>query len=71
MVDSCHTEVNLASFFACAAPAQVRRADGTSETSSISDKAQLLELLESVFGLTLPLDLDGIDRYLKPAAATL
>eukprot|EP01043_Picozoa_sp_COSAG02_P013863 COSAG02_NODE_561_length_20308_cov_42.799495_8_plen_64_part_00 len=63
--------MNIASFIACDATVQVRRADGTSETSDILDKAQLVELLESVFGLALPLDLDGIDRYLEPAVATL
>ena len=54
------------------APEQVRRADGTNETSEILDKAQLVKLLDSVFGLTLPTELDGIDRYLPmPTAATL
>lgn len=63
----------LCSFFACATrpPEQVRKADGTSETSDILNKDQLVELLESVFGLTLPMEVDGIDRFLAPAAATL
>lgn len=53
---------------------QVRKADGTSETSDILEKAKLVELLGSVFGLALPAavtEFDGFDRYLKPAAATL
>jgi hypothetical protein len=50
---------------------QVRKADGTSETSDILDKAKLVELLDSVFGLTLPAavtEFEGFDRYLKQAA---
>jgi len=53
---------------------QVRKADGTSETSDILDKAKLVELLDSVFGLTLPAavtEFEGFDRYLKQPVATL
>ena len=44
--------------------------DGTSQTTDIVDQTQLVELLQSVFGLTLPgaTELEGIDQYLKPAA---
>ena len=47
----------------------VRKADGSSETTEIESKAQLLELLETVFGLA-PKETDGIDRYL-PAQASI
>ena len=47
----------------------VRKADGSSETTQIESKAQLLELLETVFGLA-PHETDGIDRYL-PAQASI
>jgi arylamine N-acetyltransferase len=43
----------------------VRRADGTvMATTPIADKAQLVGLLEGTFGLTLPPDIQGVDRYL-------
>lgn len=47
----------------------VIRADAASAavSTTIADKAQLCELLRGVFGLALPEDVDGIDRYLPKA----
>jgi hypothetical protein len=43
----------------------VRKEDGSSESTKIKDKAQLEGLLVDVFGITLPSDTMGIDRYLS------
>ncbi|KAL1524982.1 hypothetical protein AB1Y20_019858 [Prymnesium parvum] len=40
--------------------------DAVVESTQIRDKAHLLELLDSVFGLSFPADTVGLDRYLAP-----
>ena len=42
----------------------VRRADGSSETVRVKDKAHLEELLSGIFGIQLPENTEDIDRYL-------
>ena len=41
----------------------IRQADGKAETTLIKDKAQLMSLLDTVFGL-VPADDEGLDKYL-------
>lgn len=43
----------------------IRREDGTNVSTHITDKAHLEKLLTDVFGLTLPPDTEGIDRFLS------
>ena len=43
----------------------MRQPDGVAESTPIADKAQLAGLLEGVFGLTLPAETEGLDRYLS------
>ena len=55
-----HAQTSLLTRLVCS----VRRADGSSETVRVKDKAHLEELLSGIFGIKLPENTEDIDRYL-------